>query len=127
MSTDYLKASTEETERQGCNGDLDLGANACQGERGLVFGKSYSVRVPRVRFCWVPGFKQEVRTCSAFQSALIRLAQGVSRVDPKLKITTSMTYIINEPSHVRVKQCPPSEWFTTSTLCINRVQWHIPS
>lgn len=46
MATDYLKASTEETERQGCNTDLDLGASACQGERGLVFDKSYSVRVP---------------------------------------------------------------------------------
>lgn len=88
MATDYLKASTEETERQGCNTDLDLGASTCQGERGLVFGKSYSVRGPQARFCWVPGFKQEDRTCSAFQSALIRLAQGVNRVDPKLKITT---------------------------------------
>lgn len=38
MAMEYLKASTERTERKGCNTDLE--ASACQGERGLVFDKS---------------------------------------------------------------------------------------
>lgn len=38
MATEYLKASTEMTERKGCNTNLE--ASACQGERGLVFDRS---------------------------------------------------------------------------------------